>query len=486
VCFIVKNGVQALGSNPDHFYLSASAGKIAFVAQSRYQVIVQNINRWSFPSSHDTYIDGFTFSEIDTASNGSYCLYKVTGAGTLRVYHSIFTALNNTDNSKFVQAAEIDFRGTIIRFSGSNRPFGGVVNGDVENCHIQHAGGTYGLTDNTWYANIRRSTFKDIATSGIHASAVTEGNFIENQTAGNVITGITQVDNLGFIDVDEPQQGVRETGDLITSIAETIITPQWYYDTSATGANNGNSGNDAFQTLADINTVQQVALAPGDVIQAVSGVHTDNIAGLDMTGYILIGEDKETTVLNLTGTSPHVGSNYFVFKDLQVNFTAKLTSNYFSGGADLIFDNCLWECLVTGLSNGFHDSGSPSGRISFINKTLAKASNSSTNTGRAWLRNTNFRIEHSIFIFTMVNSGNFPRFVNAGTLDLNSAVIWNEGAAITDTFGSLDTYVKTVVKGITTAPSGGTNWIFEIDGDPQFVQPSTGNFDLRETSPLLQ
>ena len=257
------------------------------------------------------------------------------------------------------------------------------------------------------------------------------------------------------------------------------ITPTHYYDTAATGANNGGAGNDAFQSIADI-----TGIPTGSIVQVIGAAsQTDTLAGIDMSKYTLVGDGASSTTLNLAGSATSSNTDWFKFKNLTVELTSNIGDLTHSGG-QIIFENCDFNAAagVVGYFGCF--SGSvPGGDFLFQGCTIT-AENTNTGSGRAFARNTNISYDNCIVDFRMDSSAfSGGRFMNGSNGTFVNSTFYNGGEDIGDAWGT--TATNSIIVGASSANGeDSTNWR-PSDGDPLMADPANGNYELLPNSPAL-
>ena len=217
----------------------------------------------------------------------------------------------------------------------------------------------------------------------------------------------------------------------------------------------------------------------GDTIFVSSGTYYENI-NFNGKNIVLIGEDRETTIIDGSGNGSVV--TFFNEEDAMISeFTIQFGSSNEGGGIYLLNSSpIISNCNIEG-NHALDTGGGIFGRNSSpkIIKCLFN-SNSAGVEGAAikFLQNSNLEIINSTIVnnqgsCSLIKSDNF------GKIEVANSIIWNNDSSIFCTYndGIIDVKYSNI--------QGGWDGEGNINIDPQFADPEHGDYALQQSSPCI-
>lgn len=218
ICFVFKNATH---TGIDTMNVSSTSGKLAFVAQTDLQVIVEDIARWTLSQSEDTLLYGINFNNLDTVSSNSYALYPGNSTAVIRAYNCLFDG-TNTKTSSWMWAGKHKMINCIFdgRLSANWGFFGSVSSvGEWSRCIFQFNDSFSGnISVSSVTGTMTNCLIRKTTTTNITGMTVTN-SYIEDKKAGASISGLTEVDFLGFVDPDNGNFDLLPNSPAITNVS---------------------------------------------------------------------------------------------------------------------------------------------------------------------------------------------------------------------------------------------------------------------------
>lgn len=319
------------------------------------------------------------------------------------------------------------------------------------------------------------------------SNANVQGCFgLTGSTSIHASADVTLVDDFLLVDPANNNLNLLPNSPAITSGGG--FTPDWYLDLSIGGTGGAGTSGSPWQSFADVPSIDAITYFVGDIIAVTGGTISGSQTVKSGYDYRSATANKQVVDTGSGYRLQQEASNYDTYyRNLRFDFgTNGGFFGYVATGTQTVKD-VFESCLVFGDStdNLFYSDRT----LELINTSVGGTCIPQNNHGIIWARgslvsrsllveNCNFYLDCALAHANNKFAGNYT---SAQVVLKNSIIVLNETTGNTFSDGVSGTFTTTDVSIFGDTPSEiGTN-----NGNPLFIDPANGNFNLLPNSPAI-